>query len=184
MRLNGWQRITRVEGNSLLSYGTQVYYKASDKVTLNYSTFIGTDKPDSARLWRYFHNLYGVLQFSDKVGLTAGFDIGTEQKTKNGNNYNTWYSPVSILRFTPSAKWAMALRGEYYSDKNGVIVFTETPNGFRTSSFSLNLDYLPQANVALRLEVRAFDSKDKIFVKRTGTSNNNTAITFSTAIGF
>ncbi len=184
LAINGWQRITRVDGNSLMSFGTQIFYKASDKVTLNYSTFIGTDKPDSARLWRYFHNVYGIFQFSDKVGLTAGFDIGTEQKTKGSNNYNTWYSPVGILRFTPSAKWAIALRGEYYSDKAGVIVYTGTPNGFRTSSESVNLDYFPQPNVALRLELRSFNSKDNIFTKEKSLTNTNTALTFSTAISF
>lgn len=182
--LNGWQRITRVEGNSLVSYGTQIFYKASDKITLNYSTFIGADKPDSARLWRYFHNVYGIFQFSDKVGLTAGFDIGTEQKTVNGNGHNTWYSPVGILRFAPNSQWAVALRGEYYSDKNGVIIATGTPDGFKTSGASVNVDYLPQSNVALRAEVRMFTSKDAIFMKGPVLKKTNTAITFSTAISF
>ncbi len=182
--LNGWQRVTRVDGNSLMSYGTQVYYKASDKVTLNYSTFIGTDKPDSLRTRRYFHNVYSIFQFTDKIGLTTGFDIGTEQKAKNSNNYNTWYSPVGILRFTPSAKWAVALRGEYYSDKAGVIVYTGTPNGFKTSSASVNIDYMPQPNVALRIEGRTFNSKDAVFIKGSAAKNTDGAITFSTAISF
>ena len=78
--LNGWQRIKRVDGNSLMSYGTQVQYKPNATTTLNYSSFIGTDKPDSARQWRYFHNLYGIFNVTDKFGITAGFDIGSEQK--------------------------------------------------------------------------------------------------------
>lgn len=184
LALNGWQRITRVDGASLMSFGTQAVYKPSGKVTLNYSTFIGTDKPDSARLWRYYHNLYGTFQFTDKIGLIAGFDIGTEQKTVNSNKHNTWYTPVGVLRITPSAKWAVALRGEYFSDEAGVIIATGTPNGFKTSGFSVNIDYLPQPNVALRLEGRTFNSKDDIFAKGPAAKNTNTAISFSTAIGF
>lgn len=184
LALNGWQRITRVDGNSLLSYGTQVYYKPSSKVTLNYSTFIGTDKPDSTRQWRYYHNVYGIFQFSSKLGLTAGFDIGMEQQAKGSSKLNSWYTPVAILRFTLVDKWAFGLRGEYYSDEHGVIIYTGTPNGFKTSSASLNIDYLPQPNVALRLEGRSFFSKDDIFVKGTTPKSNNTAITFSTAISF
>ena len=57
LALNGWQRIKRVDGNSLMSFGTQVTYKPGGKVTLNYSTFIGTDKADSVRQMRYFHNI-------------------------------------------------------------------------------------------------------------------------------
>lgn len=184
LALNGWQRITRVDGNSLLSYGTQVYYKPSSKVTLNYSTFIGTDKPDTARLWRYYHNVYGIFQINSKVGFIAGFDIGMEDKSTTGSGTNTWYTPVGILRITPTDNWAFALRGEYYNDEHGVIIATGTLNGFKTSSASLNIDYLPQPNVALRLEGRTFFSKDDIFVKGTTPKSNNTAITFSTAISF
>ncbi len=92
--MNGWQRITRVDGNSLMSWGTQIQFKPSEKVLLNYSTFIGTDKPDSARLMRVFHNVYGIFNITDKLGLTLGFDIGTEEKTPSGDGTNTWYTPV------------------------------------------------------------------------------------------
>lgn len=184
LALNGWQRITRLDGASLMSFGSQVYYKPSDNVTLNYSTFTGTDKPDSARLWRYFHNVYGIFQLTPRIGLTAGFDVGFEDKTPSGTGSNTWYTPVAILRYTPSNKWALALRGEYYSDAKGVIIATGTPHGFKTTGVSLNIDYGPQTNVALRLEGRLFQSKDDIFVKGANAKSSNTAITFSTGVSF
>ena len=188
MALNGWQRITRVNGNSLMSWGTQIQFKPNDKVLINYSTFFGTDKPDSARLWRYFHNFYGVFQFSNIVGLTLGFDIGQEQKSKNSSAKNTWFSPVAIVRITANDKWAFALRSEYYDDENGVIIPVAigpgTPDGFKTAGFSANIDYLPLKNVAIRLEGKTLHSKDKIFIKNNGTTNNNSSITFSTAISF
>jgi len=182
--LNGWQRITRVSGNSLMSWGTQVYLKPSDKITFNYSTFLGTDKPDSARLWRIYHNLYAILQFNEKIGLTAGFDIGTEQKSKGSNNKNTWYTPVGILVFTPNHDWAFAVRAEYFSDENGVIIATGSPNGFKTSGVSFNVDRLIGDHLLWRIEFRNFSSKDEIFVKENSAQKNNTAITTSLAISF
>jgi hypothetical protein len=184
LALNGWQRITRVDGNSLLSFGTQIFFKPSNKVTLNYSTFFGTDKPDSARLLRDYHNVYGIFQFTPVIAFTAGFDIGSEESSQSGGDNNTWYTPVVILRVTPDTKWAVALRAEYFSDNNGTIIRTGTPNGFKTFGGSLNIDYLPLSNVALRLEGRYFDSKDAIFSKNGTLSDNNAAITFSTAIAF
>lgn len=184
LALNGWQRITRVEGNSLMSWGTQIFYKPADHIILNYSTFFGTDKPDSARLYRTYHNIYGIFQFSDKIGFTAGFDLGTEEKAA-ANGTNTWYTPVGILRFTPHDKWAIALRGEYYSDENGVIIAGGTPNGFKTTGLSVNVDYLPEKNTALRLELRNLHSKDANFLdKNNNPGKSNTAISFSAAIGF
>jgi hypothetical protein len=184
LALNGWQRIQRVAGNSLMSWGTQVQYKPTDKVLLNYSTFLGTDKPDSVRLWRYFHNLYGIIQLNDKVEASFCFDIGQEQETKGNSKMNTWYTPAVILRYAPVDQWAFAVRGEYYSDEHGVIICTGTPNGFKTTGFSANVDYLPVKNIALRLEGRTLNSKDKIFIKDENVTGSNTAVTFSAAVSF
>ena len=48
--LSGWQRIKLIDGNTLPSFGTQVTYSPSSRITLNSSTFIGTDTPDRRRL--------------------------------------------------------------------------------------------------------------------------------------
>ena len=184
LALNGWQRITRVGGNSLMSWGTQITVKPGDKTSLNYSAFLGTDKPDSVRLWRIYHNLYAIIQFNDKIGFTAGFDIGTEQKTKGSDEKNTWYSPVGILRFTPNANWAIAVRGEFFNDENGVIIATGTDNGFKTSGFSLNVDRSFGQHFLWRIEYRTFNSKDAIFVKQETSKQNNSAITTSFALSF
>ncbi|MEO8770361.1 MAG: porin [Ferruginibacter sp.] len=184
LALNGWQRIKRVEGNSLMSYGTQVQYKPNATTTFNYSTFIGTDKPDSTRQWRYFHNFYGIFNITKKLGVTAGFDIGTEQQSKGSSEMNTWYSPVLILKYALNNKWAVAARGEYYNDKYGVIIASGTPNGFQTSGFSFNIDYAPVSNAVIRVEARTFNSKDAVFPKYNGISKNNNFITSSIAISF
>lgn len=182
LALNGWQRIKRVDGNSLMSWGTQIQYKPSDKFLLNYSTFIGTDKPDTSRLIRVFHNIYSIFNLNDKIALTLGFDIGTEEKNISGNDINTWYSPVGILKYTINNQWAVAVRGEHYNDKNGVIVTTGTANGFQTTGYSFNMDYAPVKNALIRLEGRTLHSKDAIFEKKGDVKNNTTFITFSIAV--
>lgn len=184
LALNGWQRITKVDGNSLMSWGTQIQFKPSDKVLLNYSTFIGTDKPDSARLMRLFHNVYGIFNVSDKLGLTLGFDIGTEEKTPSDGGTNTWYAPVGILKYSFNVNWAVAGRLEYYNDKNGVIISTGTPNGFQTVGYSLNLDYSPAKNVVLRLEARNFSSKDDVFLKKSKMVKGDASVAGSIAVSF
>jgi hypothetical protein len=182
--LNGWQRITRIPGNSKMSFGTQIQFRPSSAVTLNYSTFIGSDKPDSASLNRIYHNLYGSFQVAKQLAITAGFDVGTEQKTKGGTNYNTVLSPVLIARYAISSAWAVTLRGEYYSDENGILIPTGTTNGFKTAGYSLNLDYAPLTNVLVRLEARRLESKDDVFLKNNVPTDHDTFITFSTAISF
>jgi hypothetical protein len=182
--LNGWQRIKRVDGNSLMSYGTQIQYKPGTSILLNYSTFIGTDKPDTTRQWRYFHNVYTIINITTKFDITVGVDIGSEQKVKGSNAMNTWYSTVLILKYAPSSKWALAARAEYYNDKNGVIIASGTPNGFQTAGFSANVDYAPKPNAVMRVELRSLNSKDDIFTSGSGITNRNTFITCSIAVSF
>lgn len=184
LALNGWQRITRVPGNSLMSFGTQITYKPSSNATLNYSTFIGTDKPDSARLNRVYHNFYGIFQMSKQFGIITGFDIGTEQKAKGKDPKNTVYSPVLIVKYSIDDNWAIAARGEYYEDKNGVLIATGTTNGFKTTGVSMNVDYAPASNMLFRTELRSLNSKDNVFVKGNGFKNTNSFISTSFALSF
>lgn len=115
---------------------------------------------------RYFHNLYGIFQLTEKVGLIIGFDFGAQQKSKGSSDYNSWYSPVMIVRYSPTEKISIAARAEYYSDKNQVIIATKTPNGFQTVGYSINLDVPVADNVLWRCEARTLSSEDAIFVDR------------------
>ncbi len=183
--LNGWQRIQRVDGNTTPAFGTQVTFKPSAKVTLNSSSFIGNDKPDSVRQMRYFHDLYGTFQLSSKFSALAGFDIGIEQREKGSGVYNTWYTPVVILKYAATSKVTFAARAEYYDDKNGVIVSSGTPNGFKTWGFSAGFDYNILDNVLWRLEARDLHAKDEIFTKQdANASSNNMVLSTALAISF
>ncbi|HUM46778.1 MAG TPA: porin [Chitinophagales bacterium] len=182
--MNGWQRIGRVEGNNTPAFGAQITFTPGTKVTLNYSTFIGNDKPDSLKQVRYYHNFYGVLHPTEKFGITAGFDIGMEQKSKGSSDYNYLLSPVLILRYQLAEKAAIAARGEFYSDNNGIIIYTGTENGFQAQSYSANFDYTPFRNVLWRIEVRALNSKDDIFTKDGESRNTDTFATTSLSITF
>ena len=182
--VNGWQRIKRLEGNSLQSFGTQVNFSPTNKTTLNWSTFIGTDDPDITRRIRYFNNLFGQFQLTEKLVLIAGADIGAQQETKGSSIYNIWFSPTVIGQFYINKSWTTTIRAEYYQDETAIMIPTGTMNGFRTSGISLNVDYSPAQNIICRLEGRWLNSKDKVFETKTTPSNNNFIIGTSIAIKF
>lgn len=182
--LNGWQRVYRVNGNQMPGFGHQLTYKPSAKITLNSSSFIGNDKPETTRQMRYFHNFYGLFQLSNMFALTTGFDIGSEETAKGSGLYNNWYSPVVILKSSPANKLNIAARIEYYSDPNEVIIATGPSNGFQTWGYSINSDFLIRENVLWRMEFRGFSSQDPILTLNAGSSNYNYFVTSSLAISF
>lgn len=184
MYLNGWQRIQKVPANHTPAFGTQLTYKPNAKVTLNWSTYGGNEFPDSIMKLRVFNNVYGQFQITEKLGVTAGFDIGMQQIKKDTSAYNNWFSPVLIVQYKPTSKIRIAARGEYYNDEKGVIIATGTPNGFQTIGYSLNFDYAVSDNVLWRIEGRGFSSKDKIFMMDKKPSTENYFLTSSIAISF
>ncbi len=164
--LNGWQRIQRIEGNTTPAFGHQLTYKPNSKITLNSSSFIGSDQPDSTMTMRYFHNLYGQFQVNEKWSLLVAFDVGAEQDAFKSDRYSYWFTPILIAKYTWNEKTSMAVRGEYYQDEKGVIIDTKTPNGFKTFGYSMNVDYAILPNVVWRMELRNLSSKYAIFMKR------------------
>lgn len=185
LALNGWQRIQRPAGNSTAAGGWQVQYKPSGKVTLNSSSFFGNDKPDSVSLTRVFHNFYGIFQITGKFGLTLGLDTGSEENPREGEDPNFWYSPVVIARYAFSDRLALAVRGEYYSDENGVIIATGTENGFKTMGFSANLDVQIHRNALWRVEGKLYSSEDEIFLDADGkATSTNAVLTTALAVWF
>jgi hypothetical protein len=171
--MNGWQRIQRIIGNSLLSIGSQITYIPNEFLKVNWSTFIGTNDPDVTRRMRYFNNFFGQFQINERFSFITGFDIGAQQKFVKSNEYDVWLSPVMIGRLNINKYWETAIRAEYYHDKAGSIIPTESVNGFQTTGISLTADYSPAQNILFRIEARRLSSQDKIFESNLGLTSHN-----------
>lgn len=177
--VNGWQRIKKPDYIQSPSVGLQLNYKANDKLTFNYSNFIGTDQPDSLHSIRTFHNVFMQFLPARQLGLIFSFDIGTDKY--NLKEYGIWYSPVLILRYPLNEKSAIAIRGEYYADKHQILVATNSLNGFQVSGISANVDYKINRNAIFRMEGKMYNSKDRIFAN---ASTGNFSLTTTMSIKF
>lgn len=181
--LNGWQRIQRLEGNSLMSFGTQATF-SSGKFLVNSSTFIGSDTPDSDRRMRYFHNFFSQISLSSHWNVIFDLDLGMQQSEPLATDYDTWLSPALITRVQMNDKIYLAGRVEYYSDPNEVMVTTENTEGFQTFSTSLNLDWKLAENVLWRTEYRYFSGEEAYFPTQAQDSDKMSQLTTSLAITF
>lgn len=170
--LNGWQRIRKPDYIQQPSFGLQINYKPREDLTFNYSNFIGTDKPDSLSSFRTFHNFYLQYEPKKNLGVTAGFDIGSDKF--NSTDYGIWFTPTLIFKYPLTEKAKIALRGEYYFDKNQIIISTNTSNGFQALGVSTNFDYKINNKVEFRIEGKLYNFKDKTFQH---PSNNNFSFT-------
>jgi hypothetical protein len=178
---NGWQNIR--ETNDGKAAGLQLQLRPTDRVLLNYSNYLGDEAPSGAdeRLLRFFNDFYVQVTATDRLGLAAVFDVGTQQREDEDA---TWWNATGIARVTLSDAWALALRGEYFSDPDQAVVSTGEDEGFETATGSLGLDFFPVTNVLLRAEGRLFSSKDTVWPSDTVLKKRNAFLVTSIAVTF
>lgn len=184
MVTNGWQRIQRVEGNSMLSYATKLRFTPSKKVQLQWNTFIGTDDPDTNRRMRYFNDFFIIITPSTNWELKAGFDFGLQQNSKGSSKYNPWFTASLLARYHFSKLWFLGLRTEYVNDKYNVVIENPSPNEFKLFGWSANIDYQPTPYIMARVEARYWISENAIFVKDDTFVSDDFFITFSLTAHF
>jgi hypothetical protein len=171
--LNGWQKIALSKFDTKPSFGIQVSYKPNNTITVNYSNFIGSAKPDSLQAFRIFHNLYAIYDVSPKISFIVGLDVGTEKRI--GNKLAVWYTPVFISRINLHRKHRVAGRLEFYNDPKQAVIQTGTANGYQTWGASANYDYQITPKLLFRAEVKTYQSKDAIFKYEQPSRISNTA---------
>lgn len=181
--VNGWQRIRRVQ-NTIPCFGTQVVYRQADRWSLNWSTFFGSDVPDSLAAYRIFNNMHAKWE-RGVWGVQAGFDIGLQERSaSNTEAWSVWYTPMLIVRRELTPRLFGVARGEYYADPDQVILRTGTVHGFTTFGYSLGCDLNLFDEVWCRLEGRTFHGVDAIYQSIHGPVQDNTSFTVSLAARF
>lgn len=181
---NGWQRIKPVVGNSLPGFGTQATYEPNSNWKINWSSFVGTDDPDSTRRMRIFNNFYGQFTVQKKLTLIAGFDVGIQQKQRKSAAWNAWYSPVLIGNYQLHERIAIGFRTELYDDRKEVIIPIVLGTGFTVQGYSLNLDYQFYNSIFWRSELRFLQASNSIFQSKSGLSDQSLFLVTSLAYKF
>ncbi len=184
--LNGWQNIR--ETNQAKALGTQIQWRPTAKILVNSSTFYGNEQPqDSLIRRRYFHDFYITYAATKRLNLALVFDVGKQQSAFD-KGYDTWHTGSAFVKYQLSDQFSTTLRGEYYYAQRGVFINNISPGlmdaDFKAGGTSLNLDYLPTANVAFRVEGRYLRSENAIFQHDNGPSRNYGNLTTSIALSF
>jgi hypothetical protein len=179
--LQGWQNIK--DHNSSKALGTQIVFTPNEKMIFNSSSFIGNEKPDSAKQVRFFHNFYFTYHISSNLKTLFMLDLGAEKKIDK-NGYNKWMGTALLLQYSFAKKFAAAARAEFYRDKNGVIVSNYLPAQFETTGLALNIDFHPTKNFVIRAEMRSLHSRTNIFTRNSMPVRSNFSLLTSVAFYF
>jgi len=154
--INGYAHLSHP--NDVPSYGGQVAYKITPTLTVKETIYYGPDQAaTSLEFWRLFSDT--ILEWKDGPFVVAlDYQIGTEQvATMPGNPRAFWTHAALPMRWNIFGPWSLALRPEFYWDRNGRITGSEQLIKTVTTTMEYRLPYR-WTNSILRMEYRFDES--------------------------
>ena len=116
--INGYFHLSHP--NDQPSYGGQWAYKMTPRLTATQTLYWG---PDQTRTSVEFWRLYGnhILEWKDDdLTLAVSYDVGTERIAGQPGSPRTFAMGGNIVaKWHVSGPWSMAVRPEFYWDRNG-----------------------------------------------------------------
>jgi hypothetical protein len=122
--LNGYNYLSRA--NDHPSYGTQVQWRPTARLTVTENVYYGPDQSNTAiEFWRFFSD--SIIEWKGgPLTLAAAYDIGTENAAEHPAHSRTfWTGGALYAHWNVSAPWSVALRPEFYWDRTGRISGSE-----------------------------------------------------------
>jgi hypothetical protein len=152
--LRGWQNISEERDPAL---GTQLQYKASDRLTILHSLFVGNEKGQ-----RVFNDLIAKFVLSEYTQLAAQFDLGFQKMV--GANVGAWWHGWSIVgqyRLRPDL--AIGARVERFLDPHQAVITSISSDRFGVFGASFNVDYEIVSKLIWRTEFRRGQDSKAVF---------------------
>lgn len=122
--INGYNYLSHI--NNQPSYGTQVAWKLAPHLTVTENLYYGPDQSNTAiDFWRFFSD--SIVEWKDgPLILAAAYDIGTENAAElSGHPRAFWTTAALYAHWNVSGPWSVAIRPEFYWDRNGRISGSE-----------------------------------------------------------
>jgi len=144
--------------NDQPSYGGQVAWKPVQRITVTNTLYYGPDQQStSLEFWRLYSN--NIVEWKgDDVTVALTYDIGTERILGQVGNPRT-FAMAGVLegRWHIAGPWSVAVRPEFYWDRNGQWTGFQQFVKAITTTAEYKFPY-KWTNTAVRLEYRYDES--------------------------
>jgi hypothetical protein len=154
--INGYYHLSHP--NNSPSYGLQAAWKPTSRVSVTQNLYYGPDQASSSlRFWRLFSDT--IMEWKqDALTVAVAYDVGTERLDSTpGDPRMFWMGGSLFTRWNVSGPWSVAVRPEFYWDRNGRLTGNEQFVKAVTSTVEYRLP-LAQTTSLFRLEYRFDES--------------------------
>ena len=154
--LNGYWHLAHA--NNVPSFGGQLAYKATDRVTVKETILYGPHQAETAlRFWRFFSDTI-VERKTGRMTAAFEYQIGTEGVATAGDPQALWMAAQAPVKWVVGGPWSIIVRPEFAWDRDGRWIGAEQS----VKAFTSTVEYrrpLGQAQAIVKLEYRVDDSR-------------------------
>src|SRR5712692_8285373 len=156
--INGYWHLAHA--NIVPSFGGQLAYKVTERVTLKEILLYGPRQSDtSLEFWGFFSD--SIAEWKGKqVTVAAEYQVGTEKVAAPGNPRAFWTAAQLPVHWALGGPWSLTVRPEFYWDPDGRLTGFEQFIKAFTTTVEYRIPYR-WTNTILRLEYRYDDSRGK-----------------------
>jgi hypothetical protein len=151
--INGYNYLANP--NDQFSYGLQMIWEASPKLTLTQNFYYGPDQErTNLQFWRFLSD--SILEWkSDEFLLAFSYDVGTEKQAERvGDPQFVWMASAVWTKWHVAGPWSLAFRPELYWDPQGLISGAEQLIQAYTTTLEYQLSFLTFNKAVAMLEYR------------------------------
>lgn len=156
--VNGWNN--SVENNTGKTTGFSAAWTPNSKITLIQNYLVGPEQFNDNSDYRHLFDTVFIYSPTAKLSLMANYDYGQDHPAGVSAH---WSGIAGYVKYAPSANWAVAARGEYFSDNSGAATGTSQ----NLSEFTFTLQRVFASKLMARLEFRRDMSDQDVFPYRT-----------------
>ena len=152
--VNGWDNAT--DNNKAKSYGLSLGLVPAEMFSASVNVIQGPEQTDNSSNMRTLLDIVATIKPIKPLAIILNYDDGKEEKAGAAGEDVKWSGLSGIVKYDITDKYAVALRGEYFDDKDGFRTGTVQKVKEVTATFDAKLG----GGLIVRPEYR-HDSSDK-----------------------
>jgi predicted porin len=168
--VNGWDNFE--DNNNGKSVGFSVGYTPIEQLAMSFNFMYGPEKDDNTHDNRFLFDWVGTIKPVKNLTFILNTDYGTEEHFASDGGSAEWHGVAGIAKYDFNDWFSLSLRGEYFSDPNGV----RTGTAQNLKEITLTPEFRLAQGLVLRPEYRHDWSDEEVFDSNSRKSQDTVSL--------
>ncbi|TPV93343.1 MAG: porin [Myxococcales bacterium FL481] len=130
---------------------------------------VSVETRDANRKFRHFVDVVAAIDPTDWLAIVFNADVGIDPVITNpvtgDSDTMVWFGAMASARYAITARWAAALRGEYYHDFDDYTTGVGTSEAVQLGTATATVEFAPVRSLIIRLDNRLDVATERMFAR-------------------